>query len=64
MQCIGKEVSELGTPNGVKVLVIERDGKYLNEGTKIAPEDWLTLIVDRKSSKKGVELMNKWFTKG
>jgi len=64
MKCVGKEVSELGTPNGVKVLVIEREGKYLNEGTKIAPEDWLTLIVDRKSAKKGVELMNKCFTKG
>ncbi len=64
MRCVGKEVSELGTPNGMKVLVIEREGKYLNENTKIVPKDWLTLIVDQKSTKKGVELMNRWFTKG
>ncbi len=64
MKCVGKEVSDLGASNGMRVLVIERDGKYLNEGTKIAPKDWLTLIVDKKSTKKGVELMNKWFTKG
>lgn len=64
MRCVGKKVSEVGTPNGMKILVIERQGKYLNEDIKIESKDWLTLIVDRKSTKKGVEFMNKWFTKG
>jgi len=64
MKCVARKISEMGTPNGIKILVIERKGKYLNEDTKVEPKDWLTLIVDRKSTKKGVEFMNKWFTKG
>ena len=64
MKCIGKKASELGNPNGIKILVIERKGKYLNEDDKIESKDWLTLIVNRESTKKGVEFMNRWFTKG
>jgi len=64
MKCVGKKASEIGTPNGMKILVIEREGKYLNEDAKIEPKDWLTLIVDHKSTKKGVEFMNRWFAKG
>ena len=64
MKCVGKKASELGNPNGVKILVIEKEGKYLNEDAKIEPTDWLTLIVNHKSSKKGTAFMNKWFTKG
>ena len=64
MKCVTRKASEMGTPNGVKILVIEREGKYLNEDAKIEPKDWLTLIVNHKSSKKGVEFMNRWFAKG
>ena len=64
MKCVGKKVSEVGTPNGMKILVLEREGKYLNEDAKIEPKDWLTLIVDWKSTKKGDEFMNRCFTKG
>ena len=64
MKCVGRKVSEIGTPNGIKILVTERQGKYLNEDAKIEPKDWLTLIVNRESAKKGVEFMNRWFTKG
>ena len=64
MKCVDKKVSEVGTPNGVKILVLERRGKYLNGDTKIEPKDWLTLIVDRESTKKGVDFMNRWFAKG
>jgi trk system potassium uptake protein TrkA len=63
MKCIGERVSEIGATNGMKVLVLEREGKYLNEDAKIEPKDWLTLIVGRESTKKGVEFMNKWFAK-
>jgi len=64
MRCVGKKVSEIGTANGMKILVLEREGKHLNEDAEIEPKDWLTLIVDRESTKKGVEFMNKWFAKG
>jgi trk system potassium uptake protein TrkA len=64
MKCVGKKVSEIGTPNGMKILVLEREGKYLNEDAKMEPKDWLTLIVDWKSTKKGIDFMNRWFTKG
>jgi len=64
MRCVDKKVSEIRTPNGMKILVLERGGKYLNEDAKMEPKDWLILIVARKSSKKGVEFMNRWFTKG
>jgi len=64
MKCVARKVSEIGAPNGMKILVLERGGKYLNEDAKIEPKDWLTLIVDLKSTKKGVEFMNRWFAKG
>jgi len=64
MKCVGKWVSKLSTPSGVKVLVVQRGGKYLLLDTEIKPEDWLTLIVTRESTKQGTEFMNKWFAKG
>jgi len=64
MKCVGQTVSELATPNGVKVLVVQRGGKYLSVDKEIQPKDWLTLIVNRESAKKGTEFMNRWFAKG
>jgi len=64
MKCIGKWVSELATPEGVRVLVVQRGGRYLTVASEIKPNDWLTLIVTREATKKGTEFMNKWFTKG
>jgi len=64
MKCVGRSVSELATPNGVKVLVVQRGGKYLGVDKEIQPKDWLTLIVNRESAKKGTEFMNRWFAKG
>ena len=64
MKCVGHSVSELATPNGVKVLVVQRGGKYLSADKEIQPKDWLTLIVNRESAKKGTEFMNRWFAKG
>ena len=64
MKCVGQSVSRLATPNGVKVLVVQRGGKYLDADKEIQPKDWLTLIVNRESTKKGTEFMNKWFAKG
>jgi len=64
MKCVGQSVSELATPNGVKVLVVQRGGKYLGADKEIQPKDWLTLIVNRESAKKGTEFMNRWFAKG
>jgi len=63
MKCVGQSVSELATPNGVKVLVVQRGGKYLGADKEIQPKDWLTLIVNRESAKKGTEFMNRWFAK-
>ena len=64
MKCVGQSVSRLAIPNGVKVLVVQRGGKYLGEDKEIQPKDWLTLIVNRESAKKGTEVMNRWFAKG
>ena len=64
MKCVGQSVSELATPNGIKVLVVQRGGKYLGADREIQPKDWLTLIVNRESARKGTEFMNKWFSKG
>jgi len=64
MKCVGKWVSELGTPNGLRVLVVQREGRYLLSDTEIKPKDWLTIIMLRESAKKGTEFMNKWFAKG
>jgi trk system potassium uptake protein TrkA len=64
MKCVGQSVSELATPNGIKVLVVQRGGKYLGADKELQPKDWLTLIVNRESAKKGTEFMNRWFAKG
>jgi trk system potassium uptake protein TrkA len=64
MRCVGRSVSELATPIGVKVLVVQRGDRYLAEDKEIRPKDWLTLIVNREVAKRGTEFMNKWFTKG
>ena len=64
MKCVGQSVSRLATPNGVKVLVVQRGGKYLDADKELQPKDWLTLIVNRESAKKGTEFMNRWFAKG
>jgi trk/ktr system potassium uptake protein len=61
MKCVGQSVPGLTTPNGVKVLVVQRGGKYLDTDSKIQPKDWLTLIVNRESTRKGTEFMNRWF---
>ncbi|MFW6118443.1 MAG: potassium channel family protein [Chloroflexota bacterium] len=64
MKCVGQDISRLATPNGVKVLVVQRRGKFLTADNKIQPKDWLTLIVNRESTRKGTEFMNRWFSKG
>jgi trk system potassium uptake protein TrkA len=64
MKCVGRSVSALATPLGVKVLVVQRGGKHLDEDSEIRPNDWLTLIVNREVAKRGTEFMNKWFAKG
>jgi trk system potassium uptake protein len=64
MRCIGRKVSEITTPDGVKVLVVQRGGEFLRMDDAIQPGDWLTLIVNRESRRKGTEFMNKWFAKG
>jgi trk system potassium uptake protein TrkA len=61
MKCVGRTVSALATPLGVKVLVVQRGEKYLDEDSEIQPNDWLTLIVNREVAKRGTEFMNKWF---
>jgi len=63
MKCVGKKTSEIGTPNGTKILVVERGEKYLDGDAKIESKDWLTLIINQHSTKKGAEFMNKWFAK-
>jgi trk system potassium uptake protein len=64
MRCVGRTVSEIGNPNGIRVLVVQREGKYLEGDRPLQPGDWLTLIVDRQSARKGTEFMNRWFSKG
>jgi trk system potassium uptake protein TrkA len=64
MKCVGQSVSVLATPSGVKVLVVQRGGKYLDADSKMQPKDWLTLIVNRESARKGTDFMNRWFAKG
>ena len=64
MKCVGQTVSRLATPNGVRVLVVQRGGKYLSADSKIQLKDWLTLIVNRESARKGTEFMDRWFAKG
>jgi trk system potassium uptake protein TrkA len=64
MKCVGRSVSELAPPNGVKVLVVQRGGKYLSADKEIQPKDWLTLLVNREAAKKGTEFMDRWFAKG
>ncbi len=64
MKCAGRRIAEISTPNGVKVLVVQRGGKYLSSDGEIRPQDWLTLIVNQESARKGTEFMDKWFAKG
>jgi len=64
MKCVGRSVSELATPLGVKVLVVQRGERYMDEDKGVRPKDWLTLIVNREVAKRGIEFMNKWFAKG
>ena len=64
MKVVGRSVSELAPPNGVKVLVVQRGGKYLSADKEIQPKDWLTLLVNREVAKKGTEFMDRWFAKG
>ncbi len=64
MKCVGRKVAELATPLGVKILVVQRGERYLDEGRELRPKDWLTLIVNREVVKRGTEFMNKWFAKG
>ena len=64
MKCVGRTASELATPLGVKVLVVQRGERYLGEDKEMRPKDWLTLIVNREVTKRGTEFMNKWFAKG
>ena len=64
MKCVGQSVFGLATPNGIKVLIVQRGGKYLGADKEIQPKDWLTLIVNRESTRKGTEFMNRWFAKG
>ncbi|MFP3898070.1 MAG: potassium channel family protein [Dehalococcoidia bacterium] len=64
MRCVGRKVHELATPNGTRVLVVQRGGKFLKADDEIRPKDWLTLIVNRDSTRKGTEFMNRWFAKG
>jgi trk system potassium uptake protein TrkA len=64
MKCVGRNVSRLATPNGVKVLVVQRGGEYLSADKEIQPKDWLTLLVNREAAKRGTDFMNRWFAKG
>jgi len=64
MKCIGKKIAEMDVPKGVKILWLEREGKYLNEDTRIEPKDRLILVVHKGSAKRGADFMNKCFTKG
>ncbi len=64
MKCVGRRLSDISAPNGVRVLVVQRKGKYLGEDGVIQPGDWITLIANRESARKGAEFMYKWFAKG
>ncbi len=64
MKCIGRRISEMKSPNGIQVLVTQRGGRTLAIDEVLRPGDWLTLIVNRESEKKGAEFMDKWFAKG
>jgi trk system potassium uptake protein TrkA len=64
MKVVGRNVSELAPPNGVRVLVVQREGKHLSADKELQPKDWLTLLVNRESAKKGTEFMDRWFVKG
>ena len=64
MKCIGRKITEMGLPTGMKVLWLEREGKYLNEDTTLEPKDRLILVVNKESDKRAADFMNKCFTKG
>lgn len=64
MRCIGRRASDLATPPGVRLLVVQRGGEYLSTNDVMRPGDWLTLIVNQEATKRGAEFMNRWFSKG
>lgn len=64
MKSVGRRISEIAVPNGIKVLVAQREGQYLSVDDIIRPGDWLTLIVNQGSARRGTEFMDKWFAKG
>jgi len=64
MKCVGQTISKLAPPNGVKILVVQRGGKYLSADKELQPGDWLTLLVNREAAKHGADFMNRWFAKG
>ena len=64
MRCVGRAISELTTPLGVKVLVVQRGEKHLTADKELQPGDWVTLLVNREAAKKGTDFMDRWFCKG
>ena len=64
MRCVGKKISEMDVPRGVKVLWLEHEGNFLNEDTRIESKDRLIFVVNKESAKRGADFMNKCFTKG
>jgi len=64
MKCIGKKITEMEIPKGVKILWLKRRGKYVEEDITIESKDRLTLIINEESAKKGADFINKCFTKG
>ncbi|MCD6568391.1 MAG: TrkA family potassium uptake protein [Dehalococcoidia bacterium] len=64
MKCVGKNIRELETPKGVKILWVKRKDTYLSEEDTLAPGDHLTLIVKGEFSKRGTEFIHKCFTQG
>lgn len=64
MKCIGRRISEIKSPNGIRILVAQRGGKTLDTDDVLRPGDWLTLLVNQGSARQGTEFMDKWFAKG
>lgn len=64
MKCIGRRISEIKAPNGIRILVAQRGGQTLEANDVLRPGDWLTLIVNQGAARQGTEFMDKWFTKG
>jgi trk system potassium uptake protein len=64
MKCVGRRMSEIKAPNGIRILVAQRGGKALDTDEIIRPGDWLALIVNQGSARQGAEFMDRWFAKG